>query len=85
MIAKKPPTSLPIIIDLDGASGNAFSLAAIAQDLAVQIGLDGDAIFQEMLASTYEQVVKTFDQYFGTFVRLETSDESLLKALQVDV
>ena len=34
-----------------------------------------------MKEGDYTNLVKTFDNYFGSFVTLETSDETLLNAL----
>ena len=57
-------------IDLTGPDGNAFVLMGIAKNLARQLGLDGDLITQEMRLGDYEDLLKTFDSYFGDFVIL---------------
>ena len=78
-------------IDLDGSAGNAFYLLGTAQGLVVVNiksldgsagnGLDGNKVIDEMKSGDYTNLVKTFDNYFGSFVTLETSDETLLNAL----
>lgn len=57
-------------IDLTGPDGNAFVLIGIAKNLAKQLGLDGDLIASEMMLGDYEDLLKTFDSYFGDFVIL---------------
>lgn len=57
-------------IDLTGEQGNAFYLLGVAQRLAKQLKLDTAAIHAEMQASDYENLVQTFDKYFGQYVTL---------------
>ena len=57
-------------IDLTGEQGNAFYLLGVAQKLAKQLKLDTAAIHAEMQASDYENLVQTFDKYFGQYVTL---------------
>jgi hypothetical protein len=57
-------------IDLTGPQGNAFFLLGIAGKLAKQIGLDVKSIQDEMKSGDYENLVNTFDKYFGDFVIL---------------
>jgi hypothetical protein len=71
MIRKKVEKSGPIIIDLTGPDGNAFVLMGYAKRFANQLGLDGDVIIREMKVSDYENLLKVFDRYFGSFVILE--------------
>lgn len=71
MIRKKVERSGPIIIDLTGPDGNAFVLMGYAKRFANQLGLDGDVIIREMKVSDYENLLKVFDRYFGSFVILE--------------
>jgi hypothetical protein len=60
-----------IIIDLTGPDGNAFTLMATAVNLAKQLGKDGKAIREEMMAGDYEHLLSVFDREFGAFVILE--------------
>jgi len=71
MIRKKVERSGPVIIDLTGPDGNAFVLMGYAKRFANQLGLDGDVIIKEMKVSDYENLLKVFDRYFGSFVILE--------------
>lgn len=70
MIRTKQPKS-EIVIDLTGSDGNAFSLMANAVDLAKQLGKDGKAIREEMMAGDYEHLLSVFDREFGDYVILE--------------
>jgi hypothetical protein len=67
---KSKKESLGIEIDLTGPDGNAFVLIGTATKLARQLGLDGKAIQKEMMAGDYENLIKVFDNYFGSFVTL---------------
>jgi hypothetical protein len=69
MIKKKKENSR-IEIDLTGPDGNAFVLIGKASNLAKQLGLDQKAIQAEMTSGDYENLVKVFDKYFGSFVTL---------------
>ena len=60
-----------IIIDLTGPDGNAFVLMGTAVNLAKQLGKDGKAIREEMMAGDYEHLLSVFDREFGAFVILE--------------
>jgi hypothetical protein len=59
------------VIDLTGPEGNAFFLMGRAHRYARDLGLDGDAIINEMRSSNYENLVQVFDRYFGDYVILE--------------
>jgi hypothetical protein len=69
MIKKKTP-SASIEIDLTGPQGNAFYLLGTASNLAKQLGFDSKEIQSEMMSGDYENLVKVFDSYFGSFVIL---------------
>jgi hypothetical protein len=71
MIRKKVEKSGPIVIDLTGPDGNAFALMGYANRFARQLGLDPEVIIKEMQMSDYENLLKVFDNYFGSFVILE--------------
>lgn len=70
MIRQKTERS-EIVIDLTGPDGNAFNLLAQANALSRQLGLDADKITSEMKEGNYENLVQTFDNYFGEYVTLE--------------
>jgi len=60
-----------LIIDLTGPDGNAFSLLAFASKFAQRLGMDSKAITDEMRSGDYENLIATFDKYFGDYVILE--------------
>jgi len=72
MIVKKQETNR-IEIDLTGPQGNAYFLMGTASKLGRQLGWDRDEIeilLRQMRRSDYENLVNTFDKYFGDFVTL---------------
>ena len=60
-----------VVIDLTGPEGNAFCLMGYAKKFARQLDLDANQIIQEMKSGDYENLVATFDKYFGDYVILE--------------
>ena len=65
--------SIPII-DLTGPEGNAFVLLGHARKLSRQLGWNAaksNSIQEEMTSGDYENLVETFDEYFGDYVILE--------------
>lgn len=71
MIMIRNKTCREIVIDLSGPQGNAFALLGVARQLARDIGVDENLVIDEMRSSDYENLVMTFDKYFGAFVILE--------------
>ena len=69
MIREKQQKSGPIIVDLTGPDGNAFSLMALANKLAKQLGFKSPV--DEMMKGDYEHLLEVFDKNFGDFVILE--------------
>jgi len=69
MIKEKPKQN-GIEIDLTGPEGNAFYLLGTANNLAKQLGLNPIEIMEEMKSGDYENLVQTFDNYFGSIVTL---------------
>ncbi len=69
MIKKKKESKF-MEIDLTGSQGNAFFLLGTAKRLSKQLGLDEDVIYTKMTEGDYENLVETFDSYFGDFVIL---------------
>lgn len=67
---KKKKEAKTIEIDLTGPHGNAFHLLGLAGRLSRQIGLDAEPILEEMQSSDYENLIQTFDKYFGSVVTL---------------
>ena len=57
-------------IDLTGPDGNAFVLLGKAKKYASQLDMDFSIIQKEMTSGDYENLLKVFDKYFGSFVTL---------------
>ena len=57
-------------IDLTGPDGNAFALLGQAKRYASQLDMDFSIIRKEMTSGDYEDLVNTFEKYFGSFVTL---------------
>ena len=68
MIVDKRPKKSKIEIDLQGPEGNAFSLLAIAKDLANKLDMDWNMIYNEMTSSDYEWLLQVMDYHFGDFI-----------------
>jgi hypothetical protein len=60
-----------IVIDITGPKGNAYYLLALAENLAKQLGIDPIAIIDEMESGNYDNLIQTFDKWFGDYVVLE--------------
>ena len=59
-----------IEIDLSGPEGNAFVLLGYARQYSKQLGLNYNQISKEMMSGDYENLIQTFDSYFGEYVDL---------------
>ena len=59
------------VIDLTGPDGNAFVLLGIAKGLCKQLEIEDDIILDDMKSGDYEQLIETFDNYFGDLIDLE--------------
>ena len=70
MIRKKKQSRYEII-DLTGPQGNAFYLMKRAFELSKQLGKDSDSIIKDMKSGDYDNLIKVFDEHFGSFVVLE--------------
>lgn len=57
-------------IDLTGPDGNAFVLLGQAKKYARQLDMDFSEIQKEMTSGDYENLINTFEKYFGSFVTL---------------
>ena len=74
MIREKQASNGPIVIDLTGPGGNAFSLMGSAMRLGKQLELTKeqiDLIITDMKSGDYENLIQVFDKHFGAFVILE--------------
>lgn len=69
------------IIDLTGPEGNAFILIGIANNIYTQLGvehfkllhgiLSWEEIKDQLTSGDYENLIQTFDKYFGSIIDLE--------------
>lgn len=60
-------------IDLSGEDGNAYALMDYAHNYGRQLGKSKEEIeeiIKEMKSGDYDNLVQTFDKYFGDFVDL---------------
>ena len=71
MIRNKIENKGPLVIDLTGPDGNAFALMGYAKRFARQLKFDDKKIINEMMSGSYEELLETFDRYFGDYVILE--------------
>ena len=71
MIREKQQRQGPIIIDLTGPDGNAYSLMGYANNFCKQLNIDAKPIIDEMVSGDYENLLQVFDRHFGKFVILE--------------
>jgi hypothetical protein len=72
MIREK--TEKQIVIDLTGPQGNAFYLLGAAKNFAKQLNYskeETEKLLSDMKSSDYENLLKVFDDNFGSFVILE--------------
>jgi hypothetical protein len=60
---------------LDGPEGNAFMLLSLAHNLAKQLNLDWEPIKTKMTSGDYENLIATFDEYFGDHIDLVRSND----------
>jgi hypothetical protein len=74
-------------IDLEGPDGNAFALIGIFTNTAKQLDYSSDDIKKftdEMMSGDYTNLVKIFNDHFGRYFTLYTTDKQLLRALESD-
>lgn len=65
-------------IILSGPDGNAYVLLGYAKALCHQLNLDENKIVREMQSGCYDDLVLTFDRYFGQHVEI-IDDIDLIK------
>ena len=69
-MAIKQKSHQKMVIDISGSKGNPYYLLSTAQAFAKQLGLDAEAIEEEMKSSDYENLITVFDKHFGEYVDL---------------
>ena len=65
-------------IVLSSPDGNAYVLLGYAKALCHQLGFDENRIIKEMQSGYYDDLVLTFDRYFGQYVEI-IDDIDLIK------
>ena len=73
MIKSKESLNRGIEIDLTGPDGNAYVIMGYAKRFGKQIGMSDSYIkemLEKMMSSDYENLVKVFDDEFGSVVTL---------------
>jgi len=72
MIVKKDDTR-GIVIDLTGPQGNSYYLIGTAMRMGKQVGMSAkyiDEMVHRMMDGDYENLIKVFDDEFGSVVTL---------------
>ena len=70
MIKSKPKSNGKIEIDLTGPQGNAYYILGVAKNLCRQVGIPFKPLMDEMTSGDYENLIKVFDDKFGSFVTM---------------
>ena len=71
MAILKKDTIKKQVIDLTGPQGNAFYLLGVAMKLSKDIGLDLEAVLDDLRDGDYEHLITRFDYHFGFLFDLE--------------
>ena len=59
-----------IEIDLNGDEGTCLSLIYLAKNMSDQLGMNTNHIINEMSVGERDDLISTFEKYFGEFVVL---------------
>ena len=81
---RKRVNEFKTIINLDGPNGNANHVIGLATMLGRDMRMRDDEIkpiLKELMAGDYIHLLKTFENYFGVHVVMETDNEEYLEAL----
>ncbi len=70
VMAIKQKTHRKTEIGISGPKGNAYYLVGTARAFSKEIGLDEEAIHEEIKSSDYENLITVFDKHFGEYVDL---------------
>ena len=70
MIKKKKTQNKGIEIDLTGPDGNAFAILGLAKRLCRELDIPFKPLMNKMTSGDYENLIKVFDDKFGSFVTL---------------
>lgn len=67
-LTKKNGNDPRILIDLSTPAGNAFNIIKHAKKLSLQLHLNWNAIYEELTAGDYNNLIKVFEKHFGDFI-----------------
>jgi len=70
MIKSKETKRKGIEIDLTGPDGNAFAILGLAKRLCREFDIPFKPLMEKMTSGDYENLIKVFDDKFGSFVTL---------------
>ena len=70
MIKQKQTQNKGIEIDLTGPDGNAYAILGLAKRLCRQLDIPFKPLMDEMTSGDYENLIKVFDNKFGSFVTM---------------
>ncbi len=70
MIKSKEYKNNGIEIDLTGPDGNAFAILGLAKRLCKELDIPFKPLMNKMTSGDYENLIKVFDDKFGSFVTL---------------
>tara|TARA_Y100001935_G_scaffold215118_1_gene186479 strand:- start:2170 stop:2388 length:219 start_codon:yes stop_codon:yes gene_type:complete len=70
MIKSKETKSKGIEIDLTGPDGNAYVILGLAKRLCREFDIPFKPLMEKMTSGDYENLIKVFDDKFGSFVTL---------------
>ena len=70
MAIKKKKYKGTIEIDLTGPDGNAYAILGLAKRLCRELDIPFKPLMNKMTSGDYENLIKVFDDKFGSFVTL---------------
>ena len=70
MIKSKDTLKRGIEVDLTGPDGNAYAILALAKRLCREFDVPFKPLMDKMTSGDYENLIKVFDDKFGSFVTL---------------
>ena len=70
MIKSKETKRKGIEIDLTGPNGNAFAILGLAKRLCREFDIPFKPLMEKMTSGDYENLIKVFDDKFGSFVTM---------------
>jgi hypothetical protein len=70
MIKSKEYKNKGIEIDLTGPQGNAFAILGLAKRLCKEFDIPFKPLMEKMTSGDYENLIKVFDDKFGSFVTM---------------